>query len=244
MGGQTTVQEIPEEQPEEDELEFEGVGDASDSPIEGEGETTSPDESETPSDDSAETEPAESVPSSDEAEQTADEEDSGAEIDAPVVQTLPENAVVSRSANTTGLITIGGSNRYETSAMEALHTFSRTDWAIVASGLGYADSISAAGLAGALQCPIILTEKGSLSSVTSSALRQMGVKHVILLGSTTVASSTVEQQLKSLVGGVRHRRASVGFRSLRHSNGGLQLWRAARALDWRYGGCDQCHGLR
>ena len=29
----------------------------------------------------------------------------------------------------------------------------------------------------------------------------MGVKHVILLGSTTVASSTVEQQLKSLVGG-------------------------------------------
>ena len=81
-GEQTTVQEIPEEQTEEDELEFEGVDDESDSPIEEEGETTSPDESETPSDDSAETEPAESVPSSDEAEQTADEEDSGAEVDA------------------------------------------------------------------------------------------------------------------------------------------------------------------
>lgn len=96
--------------------------------------------------------------------------------------------------------TIAGASRYETSAEQTLYAFSNSAWAIVASGVGYADSICAAGLAGALGCPIILTEMEALPSVTSSALKQIGAKNIILLGSEAVASARVEQDLRALVG--------------------------------------------
>lgn len=112
----------------------------------------------------------------------------------------PSVASLQSCATSYSVITLGGSDRYETSAKQALYAFPRTEWAIVASGAGYADAIGVACLVGALQCPIILAEPQSLSSTTSSALRQTGVKHVILLGGTTVSSNGVEQQLRSLVG--------------------------------------------
>ena len=96
--------------------------------------------------------------------------------------------------------TLGGVNRYQTSVREALYAFPQTDVAIIASGAGYADSICAAGLAGALDCPIILTEPDHLTAETGDALRSMGVSKVILLGSEAVASARVEQDLRSIVG--------------------------------------------
>lgn len=96
--------------------------------------------------------------------------------------------------------TLGGSNRYETSARQALYSYPKTSVAIVASGAGYADSICAAGLAGSLNCPIVLTEPSSLSGVTANALKSMGVTKVILLGSEDVASSRVYSDLKGIVG--------------------------------------------
>lgn len=96
--------------------------------------------------------------------------------------------------------TIGGSNRYHTSAVEARSAFSSSQWIIVASGAGYADSICAAGLAGALNCPIVLTEPGALTDTTAAVIRDLGVRDVILLGSETVASSSVQASLEGIVG--------------------------------------------
>lgn len=96
--------------------------------------------------------------------------------------------------------TIGGANRYETSAKEALYRFPNSRNVIIASGAGYADSICAAGLAGALDCPILLTEPGDLSSVAADALRSMGAQNIILLGSENVASASVEASIRNLVG--------------------------------------------
>lgn len=107
------------------------------------------------------------------------------------------SAYASRNYSVT---TVGGIDRYATSAKQALLAFPSSDWAIVASGAGYADSIAAAGLAGALDCPIILTAPASLPSTTLDALKTMGVKNIVLLGSETVASSQVENSLRSLVG--------------------------------------------
>lgn len=120
------------------------------------------------------------------------------DIDTDVSQF--DNGIATYAATDYAVRTLGGSDRYETSAKQALYAFPRTSTAIVASGAGYADSICAAGLAGALDCPIILTEPGSVGSVTSNALKSMGVTDIILLGSETVASKQVENQLRSIVG--------------------------------------------
>lgn len=143
---------------------------------------------------SAGQESSEGVVSDDAADENVTDSD---EIEENVeVMTLSPSSRASDYA----IFTLGGADRYETSAIEALYAFPSSSWAIVASGAGYADAICAAGLAGALNCPIILTEADSLSSVTSDALRQMGVQHVILLGGTSVASSSVESALRELVG--------------------------------------------
>lgn len=127
------------------------------------------------------------------------------EIDAAVAAGLVEDESVFAQEPATlsssyAVTTLGGSNRYETSARQALYAYPKTSVAIVASGAGYADSICAAGLAGSLNCPIVLTEPSSLSSVTADALKSMGVKKVVLLGSEDVASSRVYSDLKSIVG--------------------------------------------
>lgn len=96
--------------------------------------------------------------------------------------------------------TLGGSNRYHTSALEARSAFSSSQWIIVASGVGFADSICAAGLAGALSCPIVLTEPGQLTDSTAAVVRDLGVENVILLGSEKVASAAVYESLEQLVG--------------------------------------------
>ena len=113
---------------------------------------------------------------------------------------FPESPVAPLSSNSYAVRTIAGSSRYETSAAQAVYAFPSSSWAIVASGVGYADSICAAGLAGALGCPIILTEPGALSQTTASALSQIGARNIILLGSLEVASGQVEQDLIDLVG--------------------------------------------
>ena len=98
------------------------------------------------------------------------------------------------------ITTVGGSDRYETSALQALDGWSSSEWVIVASGEGYADSICSAGLAGALNCPIILTAKASLPDSARNAISRLGVKHVIVLGGTAVVSDSVVSQLKELSG--------------------------------------------
>ena len=113
---------------------------------------------------------------------------------------FPDDGIATFAAGNYAVRTIAGASRYETSAAQARYAFPSSTWAIVASGAGYADSICAAGLAGALACPILLTEPAALSSCTADALRAMGASNVILLGSQTVASAQVEQDLTSLVG--------------------------------------------
>ena len=129
-----------------------------------------------------------------------DEEVEAAIRAGEIMTEFPESPVAPLSSSSYAVRTIAGSSRYETSAAQAVYAFPSSSWAIVASGVGYADSICAAGLAGALGCPIILTEPGALSQTTSSALSQIGARNIILLGSLEVASDQVEQDLIDLVG--------------------------------------------
>lgn len=117
-----------------------------------------------------------------------------------IMTEFPESMVSTYASGSYAVRTIAGSNRYETNKAQVLNAFTSSPWAIVASGTGYADSICAAGLAGALSCPIVLTSDKSLSPTASDCIKALGASKVILLGSTKVASQQVEKDLRSLVG--------------------------------------------
>lgn len=117
-----------------------------------------------------------------------------------ILTEYPESPVAMYASTSYAVRTVGGTNRYRTNALQVSEAFSQCEWAIIASGAGYADSICAAGLAGALDCPIILSEPETLSAPALSSLESIGAKNVIVLGGTDVISEEVEQSLISFVG--------------------------------------------
>ena len=106
------------------------------------------------------------------------------------------------AASNSQVVELGGADRYETVAKEALHAYSRSDAVIVASGAGWADSIAAAGLAGAMDCPILLTAPTYIPDATRNAIQSLRPSRIVLLGSETVADSKVCSELERLAGSV------------------------------------------
>lgn len=129
-----------------------------------------------------------------------DEEIEAAIQSGEIMTEFPESPVAAYALTNYAVKTIAGSSRYETNKAQVLSAFSSCKWTIVASGVGYADSICAAGLAGALECPIILTEADKLSQTAIDCIKSIGASNVLLLGSAVVASQQVEDSLKALVG--------------------------------------------
>lgn len=110
----------------------------------------------------------------------------------------PETEVRARSLSRGAkVVNLGGKDRYETVATEALYAFPSSSTAVVTSGVGYADSIAVSGLAGALGCPILLTNLTHVPDATLGALSSMGVKKIVLIGSEKVASSAVMSKLRT-----------------------------------------------
>lgn len=97
-----------------------------------------------------------------------------------------------------------GSDRYETAAKVAQTGWTSTsDYAVIASGEGYADALCAAPLAKANNAPILLTQNGDLNANTLSELKRLNVKHAFIVGGTGVVSQNVEDKIKAQVGDVQ-----------------------------------------
>lgn len=125
----------------------------------------------------------------------------GGELDSSELST-EEGGIALAASGDYALTTIGGATRYETSASEALSAFSSASTVIIASGESYVDSTAGAGLAGALNAPILLTDPSKLPQVISDAVKRLGASKAIILGGTAAVSSNVESQLKGVVGSV------------------------------------------
>ncbi|MEG2615039.1 MAG: cell wall-binding repeat-containing protein [Raoultibacter sp.] len=99
-----------------------------------------------------------------------------------------------------GVTTLAGESLYDTAAAEARYAYSASSWAIVASGESSVDALAATSLAGALDCPILLTSKSSLPAATSDALASLGVTNVIITGGEGVISASVADEISAQVG--------------------------------------------
>ncbi|SQB33375.1 cell wall-binding repeat-containing protein [Clostridium cochlearium] len=93
---------------------------------------------------------------------------------------------------------IYGKGRYETSASIVNTGWEKSEYAVIASGEGFADALSAAPLAKKYNAPIILTEGKNLNGNAKNQLKRLDVKNVIIVGGTGSISANTEKQINNL----------------------------------------------
>ena len=93
---------------------------------------------------------------------------------------------------------LAGSNRYETSSKIALYGWTTSNYAVVASGEGFADALCSAPLAKKYNAPILLTGKNTLDLNTKAELIRLNVKNIFIVGGPGVVSDNIKDQLESM----------------------------------------------
>ncbi|MDB1948008.1 cell wall-binding repeat-containing protein [Clostridium tertium] len=89
---------------------------------------------------------------------------------------------------------VAGKNRYETAALIADKL--QYSSAILVNGLSLVDGLSASGLSGTLDAPILLTETNNIPDSTLKRIEK--VKTIYLVGGEGVISKNIEDKLKKL----------------------------------------------
>ena len=108
--------------------------------------------------------------------------------------TMPESPSGSSSAVTR----VAGTDRYQTMAAVVSGAFASSEVCVVASGTAYPDALSAAGLAGALRAPVVLTAPGELSREAAAEIARLGVRHALLMGGEAALSPAVADAVAAL----------------------------------------------
>lgn len=104
-----------------------------------------------------------------------------------------ENEIKAMSISTERL---GGLDRYETSVKIAQAVGNNGEIAI-ATGAGFADSLSMSAVAGIKGMPILLTEKDVLTSTVKNYLDNQSINKSYVIGGTTVISDSVARSVKN-----------------------------------------------
>lgn len=92
-----------------------------------------------------------------------------------------------------------GTDRVETSVLQAQHGWNTSAYAIVVGSNDWPDALSASSLAGALNCPILLTNQHTLSPSVAGVLKSLSVENVIIVGGEVMLSSGVAKSIETLV---------------------------------------------
>lgn len=99
------------------------------------------------------------------------------------------------SADSTSLVRISGSDRYQTAIEVGKREFGTADYAIIASGENFADALVGGTLAVQTKSPLYLTAKDSLPENLLSELKRLNPSEVYILGGIESISEKVEKEL-------------------------------------------------
>ena len=106
---------------------------------------------------------------------------------------------------------IGGANRYETAAAVAIDTFpDGADSVVLVSGQLFSDAVAAAGFAGSVSAPVLLTARDHVPQATLTALGELQPSTVHAVGGRQSVSDAVVEELATrwrverLAGADRH----------------------------------------
>ncbi|WP_078378869.1 cell wall-binding repeat-containing protein [Sutcliffiella halmapala] len=93
---------------------------------------------------------------------------------------------------------IAGSHRYATAVEISKNGWSKADTVVLAIGENFPDALAGGPLAYKLDAPILLSRKDELGAVTRAEITRLGAKKAVILGSTAVITTKVDNELKGL----------------------------------------------
>jgi len=122
---------------------------------------------------------------------------------------------------------LGGADRYQVSSLIADTSFGSAQTVIIASGETFPDALSASGLAGCYNAPLLLVQRSSVPSAISSRIRALGAKKAIVCGGPATVSDGVVSTLRAKglaverIGGIdRYQTATMIARRIAGITGG------------------------
>lgn len=95
-------------------------------------------------------------------------------------------------------VRISGNNRYMTSVEVSKFSYESAGAVVIASGEGFADALAGGALANAVDGPILLVGKETVSDSVIDEIKRLGTSKIYLLGGSGTISETVEDELKNL----------------------------------------------
>ena len=129
------------------------------------------------------------------------------EYDTPVRLRSPVSAA---EGSTSGMVTItatvnphpgaiikriGGEDRYHTSQLISYENFEGSDTVILATGRTYADALTASGLAGCLNAPVLLVTTSSVPQSLIDEIKRLGASKIIIVGGSAAVAAPIQTQL-------------------------------------------------
>jgi putative cell wall-binding protein len=97
-----------------------------------------------------------------------------------------------------GDVRLAGVTRVETAAQAAVHGWDTAHTVLLASAGAFPDALAAAPLAGALDAPLLLTDRERLPDATEAELRRLQPTRVIVVGGTATVSDDVVAEVGAL----------------------------------------------
>ena len=113
------------------------------------------------------------------------------------VQTALKAYTTSKTAGSVSRLS--GADRYATSAAISKASFPTPGVPVVyvASGLGFADALSAAPVAGSRNAPLLLVSTSAIPPAIATELTRLKPASIVILGGTGAVSSSVQTALKA-----------------------------------------------
>jgi len=90
---------------------------------------------------------------------------------------------------------VNGADRFATAIDVSKKNFKSADAVILATGMNYADALSASALAGSLKAPLLLTRSDTLSAGVRDEIKRLGAGEVWIMGSDAAVSKAVKDEL-------------------------------------------------
>lgn len=91
---------------------------------------------------------------------------------------------------------VSGRDRYETAVEISRDHFDESNVVVLATGRTFADGLSASGLAGVYNAPLLLSDASYLPAVVATEIERLGASTVIVVGGTSAVSGAVAAQLE------------------------------------------------
>ena len=110
----------------------------------------------------------------------------------------PINQSITLEAVWESLTRLAGDNADETAVAISKESFESSEYAVIARMDDFADALGASGLAGTLDCPILLTGRNKLSEATAAELSRLGVSTVYIIGGTAALSTQIDKDIAAL----------------------------------------------